>query len=128
MTKINTWKCDICFKIYGPNQEWNGTNESLELYIPAPKSGLSNLTCKFEDTCGDCRDKIIDFISSIGSESEWKEKFMYTKKEKLFMIVFIILVILLGIYINQYIDYNNVCHSWLKYSKAFLAACLIRGY
>ncbi len=65
MTKINVWKCDICFKIYGQNKEWDDSNEPIDLYIPAPKSGLPNLKIKFEDTCGECREKIIDFINNI---------------------------------------------------------------
>jgi len=69
MTKINTWKCDICFKIYGPNDEWSDTNESMDLYIAPPKSGYLKLEVKFEDTCGNCRDKIIDFINSVGSDN-----------------------------------------------------------
>lgn len=70
MTKLNFWKCDICSKIYGPNEKWNETNEPIDLYIPAPSQHLPDLKVKFEDTCGECRDKIIDFINSIVPNNE----------------------------------------------------------
>ena len=44
MTKINTWKCDICFKIYGPNEEWYDTNEPVQwIYIFLNQNQLLNI-------------------------------------------------------------------------------------
>lgn len=69
MTKINVWKCDICQKEFNPRSQWSDTNMALDLYIPKPSEYLPELKQKFEDTCGNCREKIIDFILELTPNS-----------------------------------------------------------
>lgn len=53
---------------------------------------------------------------------------MYTKKEKIIIILILIVLVFIGIYYDKYADWNNICHSWLRFSKSNIIACLLKEY
>ena len=45
---------------------------------------------------------------------------------KYFLLFLGILIVVYFAFTNT--DWNNICNSWLRYSKAYWTTCLLKGY
>lgn len=55
MSKTNSWKCDICGKIFDKNSAGYSATAEVKITIPSGSQYEGETSYFFEDTCLDCR-------------------------------------------------------------------------
>ena len=65
MTKIDSWQCELCKKIFNSMEFGYSNPSSVEVYISSPNMYVTEVKIKMADVCLDCRNKISKKINEI---------------------------------------------------------------
>jgi len=65
MTKIDSWQCELCKKIFNNTEFGYSTPSSVDIYISSPSMYFAEVEIKMADVCLDCRNKISKKINEI---------------------------------------------------------------